>query len=322
MKKKLFPVLALLVALSVSGCAGIKNSMRISEKNSAWNPVARLSKDRKGKQADDAKPMTMAVIWSDAVMENAAGKSEKGFGGRFYFYDADNTAIQAAGELIVYGFDDSIKDKTKDKPDVKAVFKESEFQSHFSESGLGASYSVWLPWEPVGGYRKSITLIPIFKTEDGRILKSGQSINILPGKVPAITAVIEQENHRSYEVLGHSNAMIQQASYQPGMALPARASQADLIGTQAEDSPNKRTTDIRMTPSMGHRIAIARNTVRQKQLKDAVENTKINPRRLNRVLERTSENPASEKATDERARAALSEKMAKPRGTFGVPGQF
>ena len=127
----------------------------------------------------------MAAIWKDSVFEKPGSASVRGFGARIFFYDVDNQAVKADGELLVYGFDDSNELKADNsKADRKYVFQADKFQSHFSETDLGPSYSVWIPWEKVGGFRKTITLIPVFKTADGRVLKSGQSMNVLPGRNP------------------------------------------------------------------------------------------------------------------------------------------
>jgi len=159
----------------------VTDSMRVSEKNSIWNPVESLTAKRQKNNDEALPPETMAAIWNFGIYEKPGSKSVRGLGGRLYFYDANNNPVAAEGELIVYGFDEDNGNKTR--PDKKFIFRESELQSHYSESALGGSYSIWIPWDKVGGYRKSVTLLPVFKSKDGRIIRSEQSINLLAGKV-------------------------------------------------------------------------------------------------------------------------------------------
>ncbi len=309
-------LMGLLLIVGMTGCAGVKNSMRLSEKDSAWNPLHRLSAEKQEKQKEDAKPMSMAAIWSDSVMAKPGQKDIKGFGGRFYFYDEENTAIKADGELIVYGFDDSVKNRKEEKPDVKFVFKSDEFQSHYSESGLGPSYSVWLPWEEVGGVRKSITLIPMFKTEDGRLLKSGQSINVLPGKTPEVQLTATPE--RPYTVLGSSPAVMSQTSYQSDASNPGQSSGVTTATYETDAMSHIKSTSIRLTPNMARRMAQARSTVRDLQAKRSLEASEVDAEKLNRVFVKKSTDEEST-PSENVDRKGESQKSGR---AFGQPGAF
>ena len=122
-------------------------------------------------------------MWSDGVYDEVGKPKVAGFGARIYFYNADDVPIKVDGELSVYGYEDE-KQQSGLSADRKFVFRQSEFQSHFSETSLGSSYSVWIPWEKVGGLRKSISLIPIFKASSGKVLRGDLSVNVLPGVDP------------------------------------------------------------------------------------------------------------------------------------------
>ncbi len=259
MKEKLFPLMSLLLMVGMTGCSGMKNSMRLSEKNSAWNPLQQLSKERKEKQEEDAKPVTMAAIWADSVYEKTGEPSVRGFGGRIFFYDENNTSVKADGELIVYGFDDSVKNKTEDSAQRKFVFTRDKFQSHFSENDLGASYSVWVPWEKMGGFRKSITLIPMFKTAEGALIKCSQSICTLPGRILKEEEVAESNEKQPYKVLGPSPAVVSQADYQSGTPVQSADPEVARTDYQSETQVFNRvkTSTIRITPSMARRMAQA-----------------------------------------------------------------
>lgn len=209
--KMIWSLCLLATIAMLSGCNTVGNSMRISEKNSQWNPVSALVEKRKSKSDDEEQqPETMAAIWKDSTLRVPGEPEMKGFGGRIFFYDASHNAVPAEGELVIYGFDGESTEDTR--PNKKFVFKESQFQEHFSESPLGGSYSVWIPWEKIGGFRKSVTLIPIFKTADNRLIKTGQSINILPGKKPDESM---SQSDLPYRYLGSSSAVIGQSSDRP-----------------------------------------------------------------------------------------------------------
>ena len=249
--------LATLALIFFSGCTSVTNSMRGSEKNSIWNPVESLA-GKKQKPGDEmSPPETMAVIWNFGVYEKPGSPSVRGLGGRIYFYDADNNPVIAEGELTVYGYDED--NGTQAKPDKKFVFRESEFQTHFSESALGGSYSVWVPWDKVGGYRKTVTLLPIFKTKDGRLIQSEQSINLLAGKVKKEESV---DSKHPYRVLGSSSAVLGNPSDQrPGSNSIARTSFDQSEGGNNSNSGNfqqrVRTTSIPLTPNLTRQVELA-----------------------------------------------------------------
>ena len=302
---------SLTAALAMTGCAGVKNTMRLSSKDSMWNPVAKL-KAEKEKEAEPAEPMTMVATWKGSVLETA-GTNSRGFGGRIFFYDAANNAVEAEGELTVYGFDDTKKKAGDSGADKKFVFRASEFQTHKSENGLGVSYSVWVPWEKVGGYRKTISLIPIFKTTDGKILKGGQAVNVLHGRTPEK----QLSNDGPFKVLGSSPAVLGQASYsedsQYGNSGVVPASFEDA----AQSNDKIKTSTISLTPNMARRIEANRNARRPKQEPKSLTDGQSLDQLRKMISERSSTVPANanQPATE------VSQPSA-PRQPFGSPGSF
>jgi hypothetical protein len=133
-----------------------------------------------------AKPVRMVAVWSPAVLNSAGKKPTRGFGGRLYFYDAGNNAVPVEGQLVVYGYNDS-KPATNGKaadgktPDRKYAFTPEQFTQHFSPTDLGASYSVWIPWDEVGGPQVDVSLVPIFTAASGQLVVGQSSRNLLPG---------------------------------------------------------------------------------------------------------------------------------------------
>ena len=124
-------------------------------------------------------PVKMMAVWKDSVRTTPGQQAMRGFGGCIFLYDANNKPIRAQGELVVYGFDDSVTDREGSKADQKIVIQNHRFQKSYSKSGLGDSYSVWIDWDPVGSPDKSVTLIPFFRMPDGEIVRAGQAIYTL-----------------------------------------------------------------------------------------------------------------------------------------------
>lgn len=171
--------LALITIVSL-GC-NISNDMKWSKfRENVFNEARHKEFD---KSIDpDTIPHRMAVIWHDATASQPGATATRGFGGRIYFYNQYDKPITVDGELVVYGYDDTGTDDRKSSPDKKFVFEAHELQRHEGESDLGTSYSVWIPWDKVGGYRKNIGLVAVFKGKRGEIVKGYHSVNVLPGK--------------------------------------------------------------------------------------------------------------------------------------------
>ena len=108
----------------------------------------------------------------------------RGFGGRLYFYNAKDKTVPVEGQLVVYAYDDSADGTPAKSPSRKFGFTPEQFTQHYSPTELGASDSVWIPWDELGGVRKSITLLPVFTSSSGQVVMGEQSINVLPGKAP------------------------------------------------------------------------------------------------------------------------------------------
>lgn len=267
---KRFWVLFLIAAISVStGCtSAVKNTMRLSEKSSQWNPLAKLTPERKENAKEEAEPVSMAAIWKDTKMSPPGKRGMRGFGGRIYFYDQSNNPVKADGELIVYGFDNESDDANK--PKRKFVFKKEDLQEHFSESALGGSYSFWLPWDQEGGFEKTITLIPIFKTTDGRVIQSGQSINVLPGRIAASSPAALGD--QPYRYLGSSSAVIGHPGEKGAESGVTRASYAqEDVNYEDLNKIKTRVTSISLTHNLQKMVNNATREASKAQSKSPVD---------------------------------------------------
>lgn len=130
------------------------------------------------------QPSKMMAVWTDAVLTTSTAPPTRGFGGRLMFFNEETgQPIKVEGELTVYAFDEASRDPWNPRPARKFVFKAEQFEKHHSESKMGPSYSVWLPWEAAGGEQKEIALIARFVTNDGTVVMGEQTRHILPGRL-------------------------------------------------------------------------------------------------------------------------------------------
>ncbi len=136
------------------------------------------------KKKEYQSPQSVTATWTHDILTLPGKPATRGFGGRFYFYNEKTQAIPVDGELVVYGFDDTNKPQsTEDLSQATKRFRftPEQFTTHFSEGELGASYSVWIPWDEAYGAPKKIMLIPTFLTKEGRTIRGAAASLNLPG---------------------------------------------------------------------------------------------------------------------------------------------
>ncbi|MEI8372898.1 MAG: hypothetical protein WCJ35_08695 [Planctomycetota bacterium] len=129
------------------------------------------------------KPDKIVALWNDTILTQAGQPPIRGFGGRLMFYEGKKEEpIKVEGTLMVYVFDETDRDANNARPDRKYVFTPQQFPLHYSKSKIGDSYSVWLPWDEVGGMQKEFTLIVRFQPKEGAVAVSDPSRQLLPGR--------------------------------------------------------------------------------------------------------------------------------------------
>lgn len=125
-------------------------------------------------------PVRMAVTWAPDTIMQTGRTPTRGFGGRIFFYDEKTHAVPVEGDLMVHAF--------AELPDggvgeVKRYqFTAEQFTKHFSQTDLGASYSIWIPWDAAGGEQMRISLVPTFKSKSGKLVQGETALVGLPGK--------------------------------------------------------------------------------------------------------------------------------------------
>ncbi|MEZ6137511.1 MAG: hypothetical protein R3C53_21695 [Pirellulaceae bacterium] len=169
----------LLVLIACSGCSTWSKSTRQDKgKDDGWS-ISKLWKKEYG------RPQSIVAIWSPDVLVVPGRPATRGFGGRIYFYNERSQAIPVDGDLMVHGYLQQPKQGMS--PQVAADktfgFTAEQLTTHFSPSDLGASYSVWIPWDVDGGPRQEISLIPTFKGQDGTVVQGAPAKVNLPGTV-------------------------------------------------------------------------------------------------------------------------------------------
>ncbi len=133
---------------------------------------------------DYQQPSSLSVIWSQDVLTLTGKPPTRGFGGRVFFYNERTQAVPVEGDLIVHGYrgDPMVGESEQVQADKTFRFTAEQLTGHFSPSELGASYSVWIPWDAADGFREEVTLIPTFKGLEGQIVQGAPAKLFLPGR--------------------------------------------------------------------------------------------------------------------------------------------
>lgn len=182
--QELLAVIPLL--LVAAGCAG-SSPLNVASWKSPWN------------KSDQPKPypnpVKMAATWAPDTLLQSGRTPTRGFGGRLFFYDEKLRAVPVEGDLTVHGF---VENPDGSTGEVKRYhFTAEQFTRHFSQSDLGASYSVWIPWDAVGGDQTKISLVPSFRTSSGKLVQGETALVGLPGKRNKVENIAKRPDPRA-----------------------------------------------------------------------------------------------------------------------------
>lgn len=166
-----------LLSLTVIAAVGLTGCSPITTGKSAWKKLPWVG-EKEPKPYPN--PQKMAVTWAPDVIMRTGATPTRGFGGRVFFYDEKTRPVPVDGELAVQAFIPG----PDGKPQVmkRYGFTAEQFTRHYSQSDLGGSYSIWIPWDALGGDETKITLIPSFRTKEGKTVSGTASIVLLPGQ--------------------------------------------------------------------------------------------------------------------------------------------
>ncbi len=199
-------------------------------------------------------PDRIVAIWTDTVYQQVGAAPTRGFGGRLYFYNKKGDVVPVNGQLIVYGYDDTQSQEAR-RPQRKYVFTAEQLTKYYSKSDIGASYNIWVPWEPLGGLEKQITLFPVFVDKSGKMVRGSFVQTRLPGeRIPS-----DQERRGFYTskhqnqpmpVAADPNAQaartVQPAGFETPVPGPA--------GATTNSSANLRVTTIPLPRTLSRRM--------------------------------------------------------------------
>lgn len=163
---------------------------------------------------DDAPaepPAKMIPVWSDTVMSRPGQRGVRGLGGRIVFYGREtDEPVQVNGSLVVYGWDDT-QGNLNQTPDRKYVVTPDELAGHLSQSTVGGSYSIWIPWDHAGSEHKRVTIVAKYVGQDGVELASTPQRVVLPGPVPELLSQAQKEQARP--ITKRTPSRVQHAGY-------------------------------------------------------------------------------------------------------------
>jgi hypothetical protein len=252
---RLAKITSLIMVLAAVSCTG--GCASLTSQQAAKDSKKGQSKWPWSKEKEYQIPRSMAVVWSPDVFIAPGAPPSRGFGGRIYFYNEKSQAIPVDGELVVHGYDETIRQSAGSNPakaDKTFRFTAEQFTQHFSESQLGASYSVWIPWDQQQeGESRRIVLIPTFLSKDGKLVRGESSQVVLQGT----TAAAPQAPQDPMAPL--RDAM--RSSSDQGSAVQTASYHADILRVDPPDHANRipssglRTTTISIPSQSAGRSA-------------------------------------------------------------------
>ncbi len=307
-------LLVLMATVLTTGCTAFKPAMPTLPSIFKGDGQESKSVADQQEEVSFGQPEKMLVVWKDSVRTEPGKPAMRGFGGRIFLYDQAGQPIRAKGELVIYGFDDSVKDRQGSKADQKIVFQNETLQKRYSKSGLGDSYSIWVDWDEAGGPDKSVTLIPFFRTPDGEIVKAGQSIYTLHS--PSKNGKLHKEKLVSHESDLDEGNNVSHANF---LETQGEGSQVRTVGGVEAKSARRpkstnsvRTTTIRVPASTQRRLRESSSASSKPETKSA------------EVTPVTTAKEAKLRAYPSRVEAARKKRLEKigEGAVFGVPGQL
>lgn len=178
--------MTMLIVMMLAGCQGIPDV-----------PRTVLSWPKKKTSPPHGDVVKMVGTWKDTVAYRPGSPASRGFGGRIYFYDRENQPTKVEGQLVIYAYDETKSPTgTRSRPDRRYVFSPEQLVGHYSEGVAGPSYSVWLPWDAIGGPPQQVTLVPTFRPQQGSVVVAEEARQMLSGE----TALAEHSSTKHHPI--------------------------------------------------------------------------------------------------------------------------
>lgn len=298
----------------------------------AISGCASMTDKGKGKKNEDSKwslfkkkeyqiPQSMNVTWVHDIISVPGKPPTRGFGGRIYFYNEKSQTIPVDGEVMVYGFDDTYESHEgvgMDQADKRYRFTPEQFTTHFSEGDLGASYSIWVPWDAAPGAKKKVMLIPTFKSKDGKVIRGNAATLLLPGwteeeaagKVIQAGATQANKNQQGVQLASATGVPMHGGSDMMG--------QANAMGSDGIVQERPRTTTIQMPARAAARVQPLLTPEQATQLLEQARSANFDPATLQQLGVQA---PSGAGGASTGAAPALGNDSGVP-GTQGMPVGF
>lgn len=243
MRHQRISIIALLgVSLvAATGCV----SFPTPDKMKVTNPFSKKDKEPE----PYPNPVKMAVTWTPDTLTTAGKRPTRGFGARIFFYNDKTQAVPVEGELTVVAYEETLNPGEPSRVR-RFGFTKEQFTTHFSQSDLGASYSVWIPWDVEGGMGERITLVPSFQSVATKTpIQGSPTAVLLPGPMPEQDAInkarqLAKSGPQSDIPRVPANAMTQQVR-QAGFAPGTEPASGNVVS-----NPGDRPT-LSMPPRVG-----------------------------------------------------------------------
>ena len=261
--------------VAVSGCASMTDKGKGKTKeDSKWSLF---------KKKEYQIPQSMNVTWVHDIISVPGKPPTRGFGGRIYFYNEKSQTIPVDGEVMVYGFDDTYESHEgvgMDQADKRYRFTPEQFTTHFSEGDLGASYSIWVPWDAAPGAKKKVMLIPTFKSKDGKVIRGNAATLLLPGwseeeaagKVIQAGATHANKNQQGVQLASATGLPTQSGANVSG--------QTNAMGADALGQERPKTTTIQMPARAAARVQPLLTPEQATQLLEQARSANFDPATL------------------------------------------
>lgn len=218
MSKLRLCLLVVLLSVTISGCA--RFDLR---RNIPWQ------------ETSDKPVRSVVAFWTEAVIERTSGPPYRGFGGRLLFYPADmSQPVKVQGTIVVYAFDEDLPPPENLKPVRRFVFTNEQLQEVYSDSKLGPSYNLLIPWEEFSPKARRVSLIVRYIPENGPSVVSEQVKVFLPGLDESMYAANPNAGNREPASLP-SNALQPRVDYPQPQNVPTEAAGSPIRPTSYQE---------------------------------------------------------------------------------------
>lgn len=179
-----------LCCLVCGGCASFPKADKFALKN----PFSKKEKEPEPYPT----PVKMATTWTPDTLSTPGKRPTRGFGGRIFFYNDKSQPVPVEGDLTITAYEESSNPSEPSRVR-RFGFTAEQLTKHYSQSDLGASYSIWIPWDVDGGPGERITMVPSFKSaEMNSPIQGSATAVLLPGPMPEQDIVDKARRMASY----------------------------------------------------------------------------------------------------------------------------